>query len=114
MEGVQLPDAALHGVIANCKSELAELYAVVQQEQRRKLQRWWVAVGPAVSCCLQQKEAQQLGHRLCGSTQHVTVQTTAELPCEQAWHALLSCEREQGPAHGWMRPDLDQQKTALC
>jgi len=35
-----LPDVALQGVIATCRSELSELYAVVQQEQRRKLQRW--------------------------------------------------------------------------
>jgi hypothetical protein len=38
----QLPDAVapLRGVLANCKAELGELYVVVQQEQRRKLQRW--------------------------------------------------------------------------
>lgn len=67
----ELPDAALHGVIANCKSELSELYAVVQQEQKRKLQRWWVAVGPGATgsaaaaqlvlissgcCCLDHKQ----------------------------------------------------------
>lgn len=38
----QLPaaDAALRGILAKCKAELGELYAVVQQEQRKKLQRW--------------------------------------------------------------------------
>lgn len=36
------PDAvaALRGVLANCKAELGELYSVVQQEQKKKLQRW--------------------------------------------------------------------------
>lgn len=33
----------LHKVIATCRAELAEHYAVVQQEKRRKLQRWYVA-----------------------------------------------------------------------
>jgi hypothetical protein len=45
------PDAALAGVIGSCRAELSQLYGVVQQEQKRKLQRWWVHVHTRVHTC---------------------------------------------------------------
>jgi hypothetical protein len=39
MMASQLPHAVA-ALLANCRAELGELYAIVQQEQKKKLQRW--------------------------------------------------------------------------
>jgi hypothetical protein len=54
----QPPDAALLATISSCRTELAELYAVVQQEQQRKLQRWCVHAVSAVGGLLLQRKHQ--------------------------------------------------------
>ena len=45
-------DSALQAVLATCRSELSELYATVEQERRRKLQRWYVFCHAGLVPCL--------------------------------------------------------------